>query len=353
MPTLAEFLENKKLIALVLTIALLIFIAYASLPFLSAFFGAGILAFIFRPLDKKLRSKGLSKRQSAIIILIISIFLVIIPLIFVINGLIKQISLLPAQISKIRAVRTRIEEITNLNINIDLTQIFQDQIFPIIKSSITPIFSNILNAVIILFLLFFLLYYFIIYSDKFKELILTNLPFSLKSNEKIIDKFKQVTYSTIIGTFFIAIIQGGLITLNFYLLGIPNAIFWGFVAAILSFIPIIGPPVIWIPAAIILLISGGIAEGITLIIVGFLISLIDNILRPIINDKYGSIHPLISIIGLYIGISQFGIIGLFIGPLLVAYLILFWELYKEEFYEKNIVCKEEIPNKKKLQVKLK
>lgn len=328
-----KYIQNKKLVAALLITAMLIFILYSSMPFLSAFFGAGILAFIFRPLDKILRKKGIKPKLSALIILIISLILIILPIIFIINGLINQVAFLPDQIQKIRDVKQKLTELTPLNIDINETQLIE-QIMPVLTGSIQPIFSNIVNAFVILFLLFFLLYYLILHYDKIKQLIIQNLPFNKENNEKIIKKFKEITYSTIVGTFLIAIIQGGLIALNFYFLGIPNALFWGFVAAILSFLPIIGPPVIWIPAAIILLISGSISKGIALIAIGILIGTIDNILRPIINDKYGSIHPLVSIIGIYIGISQFGIIGVFIGPLLVAYLLLFWKLYQEEFFRK-------------------
>jgi predicted PurR-regulated permease PerM len=203
---------------------------------------------------------------------------------------------------------------------------------PILTDSIRPVFENLLGAFAILFLLFFLLYFFVIYYDHFKKLVLTHLPFSKKNNKRIIEKFKTITYATMIGTFVIALLQGSLLAVNFYFLDIPNALFWGFIAAILSFLPVIGPPIIWVPAALIFFLTGSVSKGIALVVVGILISTIDNIIRPIINDKYGSIHPLISIIGIYIGISQFGIIGLFIGPLIVAYLVLFWDLYKEEFW---------------------
>lgn len=322
--------KNKKLILSIIIVILLIFIIYASLPFISAFFGAIILAYIFYPLNKKLRKRGFSPRTSSLIILIVSLIIVIIPVIFIINGLIKQIAYLPGQIEKIREIRNRINEISPFDIEVNINQVI-NQLTSILTRSITPIFNNILNAFIILFLLFFLLYYLLLYSDEIKEIIRKYLPFDDKTNTQIINQFKQVTNSTVIGTFFIAIVQGFLLGVNFFLLGIPGAIFWGFVAAILSFIPVVGPPIIWIPAVVILFLSDEISKGVVLVIVGLMISTIDNILRPVINQKYGSIHPVISIIGIFIGISQFGIVGIFIGPLIVAYLILFWRIYREEY----------------------
>ncbi|MBD3252173.1 AI-2E family transporter [Candidatus Pacearchaeota archaeon] len=329
-----KFLENKKLVASIVIIVLLIFILYSGIPFISAFFGALVLTFIFRPLNKYLKKNNLSQGFSAAIILIISLIVIIIPLIFLINGLINQITLLPAQIEKLKTFESRLNEIIPLEIELN-EELLKNQVVPILTNAITPLFANIINAFAILFLLFFLLYYFVIYDEKIKDIIHDLLPFNEESKKRIFRKFKEITYATILGTFFIALIQGGLLALNFYLLGLPNALFWGFVTLILSFLPIVGAPIVWVPASLILLIGGSISKGIVLIVVGILISTVDNILRPIINERYGSIHPLISIIGIYIGIIQFGIIGIFIGPLLVAYLILFWELYNEEYMNKK------------------
>lgn len=327
---IARILKDKKLIASAVIVILLIFILYASIPFISAFFGALILAFIFRPLNRWLKKElNFSPALSAWIILIISLILIILPTFFIINGIINQVSLLPEQLAKIKGLSERINQILPVEIELNTTQLIQ-QIMPILRDSIRPIFTNIINAFFVLFLLFFLLYYFVVNDEKIRGIVYDLIPFNEEHKKRIVEKFKEITYSTILGTFFIAVIQGGLLGLNFYLLGIPNALFWGFVTAILSFLPIVGAPLVWVPAAIIFILIGGVGQGVALIIIGLLIGTIDNILRPIINERYGRIHPLISIIGIYIGITQFGVIGIFIGPLLVAYLILFWELYKEE-----------------------
>ncbi|MAH07276.1 hypothetical protein CMI38_03450 [Candidatus Pacearchaeota archaeon] len=324
-----EFKKNKKLIVGLISLALLLFVVYASIPFLSAMLGAAIIAYIFYPLDRALRKRGFSARGSALTILIISLILVILPTIFIINGLISQTLLLPTQLDKVNELKDRVNEMTPFNIEIDYDKII-NEITPVLTSSITPIFTNIFNVFFILFLLFFLLYYLILYSENIKDMFYQYLPFGNRINNKIINKFQQVTNATIIGTFLIALVQGGLLALNFYMLGIPNALFWGFVTAILSFLPIVGAPIVWVPAAAIFFITGEIGKGIVLVLVGIFISTIDNILRPIINAKYGSVHPVVSIIGIYIGIVQFGILGVFIGPLIIVYLLLFWELYREE-----------------------
>jgi predicted PurR-regulated permease PerM len=324
-----KILQNKKIIAGSIVVALLAFLLYASIPLISTFFGAVVLAFIFRPIDKRLK-KMTNARISALVIIIISLILIILPLIFLINGLIEQVSLLPEQIEQLTSIKGKLQEkFPALTLEVNEKKII-DQVMPLLTKSISPLFTNFVSSLAYLFLLFFLLYYLVLYYEYIKKFIMKNLPFSRKNNLIIIERFKEITYSTMIGTFFIALIQGGFIAINFYLLGIPNALFWGSVTMIISFIPIIGTPIIWGPASIMLIISGSTVKGVTLIIIGILISSVDNILRPIINQRYGRVHPLISIVGLYIGILQFGLVGIFIGPLLIAYFILFSKLYIEE-----------------------
>ena len=329
-PAAIDFFErifkNKKLFAGLITAVLFIFVVYSSIPFLSAFFGAMLLAYIFNPLNKRLRRR-FSPAVSAWIIVIIALILVILPIIFIINGLINQVYLIVENLDKLEVINQQINKIIP-GIGFDI-KILTNQLISGFSSSLTPLFINFIDYFLILFLVFFLLYYFLLYSDKIVDVIKNNLPFSERANKEIILKFRQVTDASIIGTFFIAVVQGGLLAFNFYLLGVPNALFWGFVTAIFSFIPFTGAPLIWGPAVIYFIIKKEMSKAIVMFVVGMMISTIDNILRPVINDRYGSIHPLISIVGIIIGLYQFGIMGIFIGPLLVAYLFLFWKIYWE------------------------
>jgi predicted PurR-regulated permease PerM len=319
-----KILKDKKLILSLIILFLSLFILYSLLEFLSAFIGAILLAFIFKPLNKLFIKKlKFSKPLSVTIILIISLIMIIIPIIIITDGLVSQVKLLPNQIEKFKEILPK-----NLQLN---NQEILTQSSSLLSKIIKPIFSSISEVIAILFLMFFVLYYFIIYEEIIEKKIKENLPFNEKNKKKLIKKFKDITYGTIIGTFFIALIQGFLIAINFYFLDIPNSIFWGFVTVILSFIPFFGAQALCIPIAIFLILTGSLTKGIAVLILGFIIGSIDNFLRPIINIKYGDLHPLVSIIGIYIGLSKFGIIGIFIGPMLLEYLLLFWEIYKENY----------------------
>ncbi|MBT6995636.1 AI-2E family transporter [Candidatus Woesearchaeota archaeon] len=322
--------KDKKLLSFILMFALFIFLFYASIPFLNAFFGALILFVIFKPLNRKLKTKfRFSKSLAAWTILLISSIIIIIPLFFLVQGLISQISTLPEVITSIDEFESLVNTVSSLNLEIKTDTII-NQIIPFIEKSVSSIFENAIILITNIVLFYFLLYYMLVNGDDFINKIKKALPFTQKNKERIINKFSDMTKATIIGSLLIAILQGAMLWVGFHFLGIPGALFWGLVTALISFIPIVGSPVIWVPASIILLFSGNVWQAVALLLWGLIISSVDNVIRPITNKKFGKIHPLISIIGVFVGISQFGFLGIFIGPLLVAYFVLIWDIYREE-----------------------
>jgi predicted PurR-regulated permease PerM len=135
-------------------------------------------------------------------------------------------------------------------------------------------------------------------------------------------------YATIYGGVLIAMIQGVLGGLSFWILGLPSPIFWGTAMGLLSFIPIGGTALIWAPAAIILVIGGAVLKGIVLVGIGvFVISMVDNLLRPFFISTRTNIHPLLLFFSVLGGVQAFGLIGLFAGPLIATLFLTLVEIY--------------------------
>ncbi len=329
---MAEWLKNKKIISLIILIAVFIFLAYASYHFISAFFGALIVFVISKPFYTWLVKKKFKKSVAASIIIILTLLIIIIPLFFVVQGIVQQVTVLPQTVRNLDTFIDTIDQYLPFNLSIDRDQIIQ-KIVPTVENLLNPILANGVTILANVILFYFLLYYLLINDDKFVRKLKGVMPFTETNKTKVVNKFKDITKSTIIGSLLIALIQGGMLAIGFYALGIHGALFWGFVTALLSFVPVIGSPVIWGPAVIFFLVEGTITKAVILLIWGFLITLVDNFIRPYTNKKYGAIHPLISVFGVFIGIAQFGFMGIFIGPLLVAYFLLFWEIYKEEYLD--------------------
>jgi len=325
-------LKDKRFIALVILIILTLFLAIAGLMYLNAFLGALIIFVISTPLNNWLKSKGMKPSIAAWVIIILTLLIIIIPLFFIIQGLAEQITLLPQSVRAFDSTIENLNAYLPLDIEIDRDIIIQ-KIVPFLEKGITPFFSNIISIIANLILFYFILYYLLVNDKRFINQIKSMLPFNEKNKTKILDEFGNVTKATVIGSILIAIVQGTMLWIGFHVLGIKGALFWGFVTAVLSLVPVIGSPIIWGPGALFLFLSGDPTKGFLLIIWGILITFVDNIIRPITNKKYGKIHPLTSILGVFIGVAQFGFIGILVGPLLLSYFLLLCKIYKEEYLD--------------------
>src|SRR5690606_3220455 len=133
-------------------------------------------------------------------------------------------------------------------------------------------------------------------------------PFREENALRFGRELRNITYSNILGQGLIAIIQGSLVSLGYWFFGFSDPIFWGVICTILSFIPVLGPPSVFVPACLIAISQGYTYGDVGMLIYGFVVvTTIDNILRLIIAKRVGDIHPLITIVGVIIGIPVFGI----------------------------------------------
>ncbi len=163
------------------------------------------------------------------------------------------------------------------------------------------------------------------------------IPFSDASTEELGKRFKDVTVSTVIGTGVTAAIQGAVLGLTFWVVGLPNGLFWGVVTLALAILPVVGSGMVWIPAGISLIMQSRAAAGVGLIVWGVLVAqLVDNLARPLIYSRFSAIHPLITLIGAIAGVNYFGLLGLLIGPLALSYFFELIRMYREEYLEPEV-----------------
>lgn len=155
------------------------------------------------------------------------------------------------------------------------------------------------------------------------------LPFSENQKDRLAVQMKEMVVSTVYGGVVVAIVQGSLGGIAFFALGINAPVLWGSAMAVMSFLPMLGTFTIWGPAAIYLLIKGSYMKGIVLLLFGALvITIVDNILRPVIisgRTKMPTLLIFFSVIG---GINFFGFIGFVIGPLVLALFVSVFEIFR-------------------------
>lgn len=189
-----------------------------------------------------------------------------------------------------------------------------------------------LTFVINLFVMLYAMFFFILRGPQWIHELDSYLPLTDAEEHQIINRGLAVTRASLRGILGIGILQGFLIGLAFWVIGIEGAAFWGAIVAILSAVPGIGPPLIWIPAVMYLMLTDQTSQGVGLLIWGTLVvGTVDNILRPRIVSKEARIPDLLILVSTLGGIAVFGATGIIIGPIVAAGLVTILDIYRHAF----------------------
>jgi len=207
----------------------------------------------------------------------------------------------------------------------------------VILKSITTLSSQFIFFVIITI---FSLYYFYIDGPSFIDKIKKVSPLDKKIDDLLLNQFSGLSLTLVGSVFLISITQGVAFAIGVMIVGLP-ALFFGVAMALASFIPILGGVLVWLPLSIYLFATGESVNALIIIFFGAILAgtLIDNFLRPIIimklsssmNHKSALNHTLITVLSTLAGIIKFGILGLFIGPIIAAMSITIFEIYQIQF----------------------
>ncbi|MEC9376313.1 MAG: AI-2E family transporter [Pseudomonadota bacterium] len=196
--------------------------------------------------------------------------------------------------------------------------------------------QNAVSFTVLFFIMLYLLYFFLRDGENLLEKIIEALPFGDSRERVLLTKFAEVSRATLKGTLLIGLVQGALGGIIFWLLGIESPFFWGVLMAILSIIPVVGASLIWVPAALILLINGAIFKAIVMILFGALaIGLIDNLLRPILVGRDTRLPDYLVLLSTLGGLSIFGASGIVIGPLIAVIFLSLWSIFSLELNDSN------------------
>jgi predicted PurR-regulated permease PerM len=307
------------------------FLVYALSGLFSSILGAIVLFTIFRPVYLFfVEKKHWNKTAVALLIMLTSLIVIVIPLLSLSILVVNKISGLNLRSFDLQGWISKIDDYAGYHFNqphiaentLQKLGTYATDLFPSILGSAASIFVTLL-------VLYFLLYFMFVQIHEFEAALLKYAPFREQHALKFAVALRTSTYSNVLGQGIIAVTQGILLANGFWIFGIPDPIFWGVIGAFISFLPVVGAPTLSIPAGIWLLAQGHTVKGILELAYGLLfIGNVDNFLRMIINKRIANTHPLISIIGVFIGLPLFGILGLVFGPLLLSYFLLLLEIYE-------------------------
>ena len=331
---------TKKVLVLVL-IAILFIVAFLIVtPILKAIIAALIGAYIFYPFQKKLVSKIKYKNLSALIITLSALLLIIIPLVISLPLIVKQafnIYTIVQNVDFTSYFSKYFPQIFTSEISSKITFSLNSFILKIANSAVTN-FANLLvnlpalllNIALIIFTFFFV----IRDMDKLKVYLSSLSPFTLETQKEFLNKSKDVTQAVLYGHVVTGVIQGLITGLGLFIFGVPNSLTLTFLAIIASVIPVIGPWLVWFPVSLFLIISGDTFAGFGLLIYGLaIISWIDNVIRVWFISWRTSVNSGLVLIGMIGGYLALGVLGLILGPLVIAYLLLVLDMYRNKKFD--------------------
>jgi predicted PurR-regulated permease PerM len=316
------------------------FLIYSLWSFVTAFLAA-IMFYVLskQPVNWLIRKRKWSKNAAATLVIIISFFIILLPISLMVGMLYKKALVVSQNSNQI------IEPLRKLDIQIRdqyhftlLSEKNIEQIQPIISNFISSILNQGFNLLSSVAMMYFFLYFMIIHINQIESAILLYLPFKKEKIQMFGDELKAETFSNAVGVPLIAIMQGIFAYGAFLFTGVDEPGFWAVLTGVASILPIIGTGIIWVPVAIYQLSEGNTWQGITILIWGFLIlGTIDNVIRFVLARKMADVHPLVTILGVIMGLQYFGITGLIFGPLIISYFILLLKMYNMEYQkqEKN------------------
>ncbi len=338
---------NKFYLSMLLVISLVLgYMVFQVLaPFLSSIAWAGVLSIVFYPLHEVVKKKIKVKSLASAVTLAVILMIILGPFSYLSFLLAKEITEVVGYIEsgKLDGLKGALEapgvswvvergkQLFNME-NVDVAQLIVNNLTSMGRDMVGKVSTGVKNmAGVFLKFIFMSLTIFFLLRDgtDFIGRLRSYLPFPREQRDRLETQIKGMVVSTIFGGVVVAVVQGVMGGTAFYFLAVPSPAIWGTAIAIMSFVPILGAFSIWGPIMVYLFLEGAVAKGFILLIIGaFGISLVDNILKPLIIGGRTKMHTLIIFFSVLGGIKLFGLIGLIVGPLSVALFISVFEIFR-------------------------
>ncbi len=199
--------------------------------------------------------------------------------------------------------------------------------------SVSTVTRGTVGFVLNVFVMLYAMFFFLVDGPAMLQRLGSYIPLGEVDRETILERGVAITRASLKGIFVIGVMQGVLVGIAFRVTGIDGAAFWGTVVMVLSAIPGLGAPLIWVPAVIFLYVTGQQGAAIGLLVWGVaVVSTIDNVLRPSIVGSEARMSDLLVLLSTLGGIALFGAVGIIIGPILAGVLLTTLEIYRRVFF---------------------
>jgi len=328
--------ELHFLVTLLVGMSIITFFIFE--PFLYALILGVIFATIFSPVHKRVLSALRESRGiSALITTAFVLVVIVVPVIFLSTQIFQEATSLYSSLTDnggagglLRATEDIVREtwIPFLPAeSLDFGQYMEQGLSFLIKH-LGTVFSNVAKIMVGIIVLFIALYYLFKDGHELRKSVIALSPLSDVYDETIFRKLELAINSVVLGSISVALVQGVLTAIGLAVFGVPNPVFWGSVATVTALIPGVGTSIVLIPSILFLFFTGAEVAAVGLLIWGIVaVGLVDNVLGPKIVGKGAKLHPFLILLSILGGIGLFGPIGFLFGPLALALLFAFLEIY--------------------------
>lgn len=317
-------------------------------PFLKPAFFAVVLAIVFQPLNSKLQRHIRSANAAALLSTFCTLLTIIIPAFLLSAALSSELTAVYQALAANNAqdgglITRALEPIEKARVwlggYVDLSQVDLraevserlQQSSSFLVSQLAGFAGDVTSFLVAAGVAFFTLFYLFRDGRAFWRRLSALIPLSSAQIEKLSSGVSGTIASSMHGGLAVAVAQGTLLGLALWVLGLPSPVLWGMMTALFSFVPVVGTAMVWLPAAIILIVIGHPVKGLILLAWGAgVVSMVDNIIRPLVISEHMRFYPLWVFFALLGGVQAFGAMGLFVGPAALALAQSLFSVVREE-----------------------
>lgn len=321
---------------------LLILIAYLLFVNLSAFLTSFLGAVTFYVLLRKWNNNLVAKRKwkkgrAALLLMAFAILVIAVPVYLFGNMIGGRIASVVGQSNKVIGTinqfadniqtKYKIEILSKENINAASAAV---------ANAVPKVLTTTFNTLSVLLMMYFILYFMLAQSKEMEATLMKAIPLRDENTIRLGSEMHTLIINNALGVPLIAILQGIVALIGYLIIRVPDPLFWFAITSFGAMLPVIGAATGYVPLAIVLFAQNQTWQGIAVLAYGLLIvGVTDNVARFALQKKLGDVHPLITVLGVIMGINLFGFIGIIFGPILISLFILLVEVYNNEFSAKQ------------------
>lgn len=332
------FQPNKVRQSLFLALILILFwVLWEQLYFMfTGALGAIALYVLLRKLMFKLILKKWPRWLAALLLMIVSLIILVLPFIWLGSILVNRVLPYILDPTFINSSFLRIQSFLKAKTGSD---VLSEGNFSNILSSVTSVLPRFLGSTLLtitnIAITYFLLYFMLVSCNSMELWLRKNLPLKNRNSDKLLTEVRGMVLSNAIGIPVLAVVQGVIAIIGYMIFGVKEPILWGIITGVCSVVPVVGTMLAWVPITLYLFAVGRGDAGLGMLFWGLIpIGASDNIIRFLLQKKLADVHPIITVLGVIIGVNLFGFIGLIYGPLLISIFILLIRIYIDEFIAK-------------------